>query len=115
MTQTEKKKWVRPVLVVLVRGRDPAISVLAGCKTGAVIHLVHYDDWMCYGAWNDPIGSRGDSCYWDDSFAARKCLIMGCDGRKVEGPCDPPANGVYYPCPTGSIWQTCPTRTITSS
>ena len=97
------KKWERPVLTVLVRGRDPAISVLASCKTGAVVHLVHYDDWMCYGAWVG-VGSRGDSCYWDYSFANRKCLVW-VNGRRVEGPC---VGG-------GAFYQTCPTRTIASS
>jgi len=109
-----KKKWVRPKLIVLVRGGDANLCVLSACKTGAVTHEVWYDSWMCFGAWVTP-GVRGDTCYWDDSFAARKCLIMGCDGRKVEGPCEPVHTGWPGACPTGCIYQTCPGRTIASS
>jgi hypothetical protein len=32
-----KKKWVRPMLIVLVRGGDRSEGVLAGCKVDAVV------------------------------------------------------------------------------
>jgi hypothetical protein len=111
--QGTKKSWIKPKLVVLVRDSEVGISVLRACKEGNLYHEVHYDDWTCYSAWMS-VGSDGDTC-WSPYPLGRKCLIMDCSGRKVEGPCDPPANGVYYPCPTKAIWQTCPSSTLGSS
>ena len=52
----EKKKWARPKLIVLVRGKSEEERVLVACKGGNVTNYENLTwGWNCF-KWGEPVG-----------------------------------------------------------